>query len=150
MGERPVDCFTLAQTLLKLTIQFYRTDIKTLGTAGTLDFVNITSFFLNFGLEIADIARYLHYLAVAHEVNVRVLTGGGHLWGQDTGGTIQGGEGLIKLSHVPTDAWLLFHEIHLVTGISNLYGGLYSGNTTANDQGIGINRNLSCFQRLVV
>ena len=79
-----------------------------------------------------------------------MLTYGGHLRGQDTGGTIQSGEGLIKLGHMPADAWFLFDKIDLVSRIGNLQGGLYSGNTSADNQSIRINRNLSCFQRFVI
>jgi len=47
--------------------------------------------------------------------------------GEDAGGTVVGGEGLVELGHDAADADVLFHQIHLQAGIGQIEGSLNPG-----------------------
>jgi hypothetical protein len=51
--------------------------------------------------------------------------------GDNSHGTIVGGEGFIQLSHNPTDGRGLFEEIDIISGIRKIKGGLHPGNASA-------------------
>ncbi len=57
-----------------------------------------------------------------------------HFGRQDAGRAIQGGEGLVELSHVPTDGGFALHQIDVETRICDFKRSLDTGDTAANDQ----------------
>ena len=57
-----------------------------------------------------------------------------HLGGQDTGGAVQGGEGLVDLGHLAADGGLLFHDVHLEARVGDIQRGLDARDAAADDQ----------------
>jgi hypothetical protein len=48
-------------------------------------------------------------------------------------GTIVGGKGLIKFAHHAAYGGGCLHQVHEVTGVSEIKGGLHTGDAAAND-----------------
>ena len=102
--------------------------------AGALVHVHVTRLLADVHRKAAHKAGYPLHLAVG--VQGDILVGGGvhHFWGQNTGGAVQGGEGLVQLGHAPADGRLLFHNVHLEPGVGNVQRGLDTGDAAADDQ----------------
>lgn len=47
-----------------------------------------------------------------------------HLGGEDAGGAVQRGEGLVDLGHFAADGGLLFNNVHLEARVGNVQRGL--------------------------
>jgi len=73
-----------------------------------------------------------------------------HFRRSNAGGTIEGGEGFIKLQHVTADGGILFHQKDLKARVGDVQGGLHSGDTAANNHHVGVDRSLPGFKFLVV
>ena len=69
-----------------------------------------------------------------------------HFRGENTGGTIQGREGLVKLRHVTADGRFSFHQDHVVSAICNFEGSLDTRHATTNHKRIGVNIDAERFQ----
>ena len=57
-----------------------------------------------------------------------------HFGGQDTGGAVQRGEGLVQLGHLAADGGLLLHDVHVEARVGDVQRGLDAGDTAADDQ----------------
>ena len=64
-----------------------------------------------------------------------MLCGLNHLGGQNTSSAVQGGEGLVQLSHLAADGGLGLHDIYGEAGVSDIQSGLDTGDTAADHQG---------------
>src|SRR5581483_1447728 len=98
---------------------------------------------------IAHIALDLYYFRVGPEGDVFVRPDGGHFWGQNAGGAIQCGEGLIEFGHVPADARLAFNEKSLLSGVTQRESGMDARDPTADYKHIGMDGNLCGFEGVV-
>ena len=57
-----------------------------------------------------------------------------HFWGQNTGRTVERGEGLIELSHLSADCRFCFDNINREACVGNVKRGLNSGDTAADNK----------------
>lgn len=62
-------------------------------------------------MEITDVPGYRIDLAVAQQGDIFVASHGHHFGGENSGRTIQRGEGLVELGHVPADTGLLLYQV---------------------------------------
>ena len=83
-------------------------------------------------------------------MNIRVRPYGNHARCQDAGCAVQGGEGLVKLSHVTTDGRLALNHVYRMTGIRDFQGCLNACNPTTDDHGSFVNGNAQGFQWFVM
>ncbi len=82
--------------------------------ARALGLVHETGLFADGGLEGAHESGNLFHLGVGDDVDLLVLRSFHHLGGENARRAVQGGEGLVQLSHAPADGGPLFHDVHLV------------------------------------
>jgi hypothetical protein len=99
--------------------------------------------------EVANIARDLLDLAVGVETDHGVGPHRDHLWGEDAGRAVQGGEGLVQLGHVSAYGLEALHEMDPVSGIRDIQGRLDPRYSAADNQDIGQHRDLLGGQGLV-
>ena len=118
-------------------------------TAGAFGLVHITSLFLDGDPEVAHKALDGLHLRIRVNFNLFVLCRIHHFGGQDTGGTVQCGEGLVDLGHFAANGGLFLYNIHLKACVGNVQSGLDTGNAAANDQCPFLYRTGACGQRCV-
>ncbi len=149
-GEGPVDGRPLAQAHLKvvgdLAGQHARLGAFAAGgAAGRIDKARLVD---DGGLEVADVALDVSYLAVGQDLDVGVLHGPHHLAVHQRAGVLQAGKGLVELGHAPAQAGLLFHQIDLVPGVGDVERRLEAGDPAADDQGSAGDVHLTLLERL--
>ena len=66
--------------------------------------------------------------------DVRVLGHVHHLGGENAGGAVNGGEGLVELRHLAADGAFAFHHDNADAGISRVEGGLDASHAAADHQ----------------
>ena len=93
-----------------------------------------TGLFSNGDDEITDIAIHFLNLGVGQQGDIGMIANLHHFWCEDAGRAIQGGEGFIELSHMPTDGRFTFHQIDGETSICDFEGSLDTGDTASDDQ----------------
>ncbi len=75
-----------------------------------------------------------------------MLADSDHLRCQDASGTVQRGEGLVELGHLPSNGRLPLHQVDFLAGITYLQRGLNTGDPCPNDHGAGIHWHLPYVQ----
>jgi len=89
---------------------------------------------MDFGLEIADLAREFCYLAVSQQVNVRMPTDIQQLRRENSYSAVIGGKGLVQLGHFAPDTGVLFHQVDSDAHLAKIQSGLHPGYSTADDK----------------
>ena len=79
--------------------------------------------------EVADEPRHLLDLARHHELDVRVLADLDHLRGEDAGGAVERGKGLVEHRHVAADGRLALDEEHGAARVGDVERRLDAGDT---------------------
>ena len=136
LGEGRVDGASRIQPPVELVGRLFgRAFLLAEAAARTLAHIHASGFLSDFHMKIAHKACHLFHLAVG--VNSDIFMGRRlhHLRRQDTGRAVQGGEGLIKLGHPTADAGRFFHDVYLVTCLSDVEGRLDAGDAAADDEG---------------
>lgn len=150
LGERLVDGGTFLSELVEPVGYPHRAYFHA-GAAGGALVADIAGFLAHLHLKIAHITADVLYLRHAHQLDVGLVAGADHLGGQDTGGAIQGGKGLVELGHLPPDGRFLLDEVNRVAGFADLQRGLNAGDAASHDQGAGMDlRPARAERRLVV
>ncbi len=129
---------------------FLRALLLTNSAARAKFFVDKTRLLFYRHMEVAHIASHIRHFTPCQQRNVRVCSRLHHAWSENTRGTIQRGESLIELRHVPANGWFTFHQIHMESRIRNFKRRLDSRNAAAHHQSIWIDRNFDLFQRTVL
>ena len=111
-------------------------DDRAFATARTDPFFDVAGITTNLHLIVTDEARYFIYLAIGKQFDIWILSHRYHLRGSNTGGTVEGGEGLIKLEHMATDGGLSLYQIGLMARFSNIKGCLHAGDTTTHHEDV--------------
>ena len=111
------------------------TFLGTQAAAGALGGVYIPGLVPDGDGEVAHEALHLLHLGIGQNVDVFILGRIHHFRGENTGGAVQSGEGLVDLGHFPADGRLLLHNVHREARLGNIQGGLNPGDTAADDQG---------------
>ncbi len=78
-----------------------------------------------------------------------MLAHGEHLGGEDAGGAVQGGEGLVELGHVPADGRLALHHINVVAAVGDFQSRLDAGDAPADHEDVGVDLDRDGLQGLV-
>ena len=135
LGKRNVNGTAGIQTAVKFIFRFAAgTFFHARAAPGTAVFPHKPGFFANGHRKIPHITRHLFHFTVGIQVDVFILGRFHHFRGENTGRTVQCGEGFIQLCHFAADGGFLFHDIHFVPGVSHIQRRRQSGNTAANDQ----------------
>ncbi len=113
LGEGDIDGFAHPCLHIPFVRGFDRADLGAVSAAGTVR-LHIAGVLIDIDLEVADKTADTLHLGIGHEMDVLVLAHGHHFRRTDTGRTVQGREGLVKLEHVTPDGRLPFHKIGLV------------------------------------
>ena len=85
-------------------------------------------------LEIAHVTRNIFDLRVGQEFDFGMSTDIHHFGAKNSDATFDIRVHLIQLRHDATDGGFFLHQVNLVTGISQIQGGLDASNSAANDQ----------------
>ena len=102
------------------------------GRAGAL--VHKAGFAPHLHMKIAHVAGDGLHFAIGHQFDVGMPTGIHHLGAENSGTTVEGGEGFVELGHPAADGGLSFHQVDLIARIGNIQRGLDAGNPTADAQ----------------
>ena len=149
LREKPVDRLAAGEELIELVGYRHGADGRTFAAAGALTYVHVARLLLHLHLEIADVARNLGHFGVGQQGDVGVAGGQHHFGCQNAGRAVQGGEGLVQLSHAAADGGVLFYQEDVVSGVSNGQRRLDAGDTSAHHQRDRCDRHLALGQRLL-
>jgi len=129
-----VDCFALIQPEIEL-IGHLRGALLCTGSARrAFRIVNVSSFPVDLGLKVTDLAREFSYLAISQQVNVRMPTDIQQLRRENSYSAVIGGKSLVQLGHFAADAGVLFHQVDFDAHVAKIQSGLHPGYSTANDE----------------
>jgi len=103
LRERDINGFAPAQSHIKLAVYLHRTGFDTICTTSAFVLIYITRLLFDLDLKITHKALYLLYFGITKESYIRVLSHINHFGSENASRAIQGGEGLVQLSHAPTD-----------------------------------------------
>src|SRR5208283_5409675 len=92
-------------------------------------------------LEVADVPIHLGHFGVGPQGDIGMGAHRRHLRGQDAGGAIEGGEGLIELGHVAADGRFPLHQVDLLAGVGKRQGRVDAGDAAADHQNTGVDGN---------
>ena len=141
--------FTSSHFQIKIARQNCWTHLCTLTATCTLVPVNKRRFSLYLYLEIAQIALYLFNLTIGVKLDIGMSSHIIHLRRENTLGTIQGRESFTQSYHISTERWLSLNYNSFNSCIRQIKGCLHSSNSSTDDQGPLLNRNLKGMQRCV-
>ena len=128
MAERGV---ALPHPLVKGGRQRHRADLGA-GAAGVaLGRVDVAGFPVQGDGEMARLAFQPLDFGLGENLDVRMLGHLDELGGNQTGGTVVGGEGLVQLGHDPADGDVPFHQVHFVARGRRIQAGLHPGDAAA-------------------
>ena len=134
LGEGTVNGLVGTQSHLESAGHFHGADGSALAAGGAFRFIYVTRVLSDPDLEVAHITLNVHHLTVGQELNPGMSTDIHHLGPQNSGGTVQSGEGLIQLGHLAADGRFPLHQIDLVSGIGDVQGGLDASDASAYNQ----------------
>jgi hypothetical protein len=83
--------------------------------------------------EIALLALDCGDLREGQKLDVDVPADLDQLGGDDSHGAVIGREGLVQLGHHPANGTGSLHQIHIISGIREIQGGLHAGDSATND-----------------
>ena len=72
---------------------------------------------------------------------------GGHFRGEDTGGAVQRGEGLVEHGHVAADGGFTLDQVDVLAGVGERQGRVDAGDAAAHYQHVGINGDARLLER---
>jgi hypothetical protein len=90
--------------------------------------------FFDLHLEISRGALHGFQIRIGDKFYVQMPADLDQFWGDNSHGTIICGKGLIQLSHYSPYGRAFFKEVDVVSGVSQIKGGLHPGNPGTNDQ----------------
>jgi hypothetical protein len=99
--------------------------------------------------EVAHVSVDLGDLGVRPDGDVGMRLHVRHLRGEDAGGAVERGEGLVELGHVAADRRLAFHEVDVLAAVGEGERSLDAGDPAAHDQHGGVDVDAPRLQRLV-
>jgi hypothetical protein len=134
LGEGNIHGLAFIHAHIKLILYFLWALLGANAAADALVFINVPGSLEDFDLKVARISGDALYFGERDKVNVGVPADLDQLGGDNSHGTLIGGEGLIQLGHYPTDSWRPFHKVHIEARVGQIEGGLHSDNTTPCDQ----------------
>ena len=102
--------------------------------AGAYVFLDEASALLYFYVEITYKAAYLGDLAIGKDTYLLVLSHVNHLGSEYASGTVEGGEGLVELSHFSADGGLLFNYVYLKACVCDVKSSLNTCDTAADNE----------------
>jgi hypothetical protein len=103
LGISLIGGLSVAQTLIILTGQYYRTYVDAITTGRTFGSINITWGFADSNLEIPFIAFNLLYIGTGDQVDIKMPADLDQFGRENSHGTVIGGEGLVQFGHNPTN-----------------------------------------------
>jgi hypothetical protein len=108
-----------------------RADLCTFAAAGAFGWVDVAWFLREFYCKVSGITRNFLNFGQGQQFDVKVPADLDQLGGDDSHGTIVGGEGLIELCHYPAYGWQFFHQIDVVAGVGKIEGRLHAGDSAS-------------------
>ncbi len=115
---------------------FERTDQLAGTTARAIVFAHVARLFGDLHSEPVPVAVDGFNFGVGQQVDIVMMRRGGHFWGGDAGTTVERGEDLAQVNHLPADAGLALHQRDLVALVAQIERGLHSSNPAADHQRI--------------
>src|SRR5450759_2222752 len=135
LREGGIDCLAVTETCFKFIVDYFLWAFFPAYTAaGAVSSFNVPGMLIDRYREVADVSIHFLDFGICQHGDVGVIAHIHHFGRQDTGRAVKGGEGLIKLSHMPTDGWFALHQIYREASICNFKRGLYASNTSTDDQ----------------
>ena len=151
MREGRVDSLAVAEPGLELVIDdFLRAFFPADAAAGTILGLDVAGAFLDGDGEVPNKTVHFLHLGIGQQGDIGVVARQHHFRGQDAGRTVQCGEGLIKLGHVPADGWFAFHQVDREARIGDFEGSLDAGNASADDKCGRVDGDMQRFERFVM
>jgi len=89
---------------------------------------------VHFHPKVTHLPGKLRHFAVGKQIDFGMSTDIQQLRRQNSYRTVIGGEGLVQLGHLATDAGVLLHEVNLDAHIAQIKGRLHPGYPAANDE----------------
>ena len=131
LGIEPVNRFALRQPEVEFVGHRHRANLGTGPAAGAFAGVDVARFFIHADRKIPRLTRDALYFRQGVDLDVQVPTAFHQFGGDDAHGAVIGGEGLVQLGHDPADGRLLFHQMDIETGVSQVQGRLHPGDPGA-------------------
>lgn len=119
------------QCLIVFAGQDYWTYFSTVSTGGTFGFIDIPGCLVEGDPKITLRSLNLFYFRTSNEVDIQMPADLDQFRGDNSHGTVIGGEGLVQLTHNPADRGGLFNKVDQVPGIGKIKGCLHSSNPSA-------------------
>jgi len=113
LSKRHVHGFPFIHTDVELILYLLGTFLGTNAAADALVFINVPSRLEHFDLKVSRVSGDALYFSESNKVDVGVPADLDQLRGDNSHGTLVGGEGLIELGHNPADARGPFHKMHI-------------------------------------
>jgi hypothetical protein len=113
LGKRHIHGFAFVHAHIELILYFLRALLGANAAADALVFINVPGSLKDFDLKVARVSGDTLYFGESNKVDVGVPADLDQLGGDNSHGTLIGGEGLIQLGHDPTDSRRPFHKVHI-------------------------------------
>ncbi len=150
LGEWSVNSISISKPLVPYARYSNRTDSGAFTTSCAYTLFYIPRLSTDLDRVVTDVSRYFLYLAVRKQFNVRILGYVNHFWRPDTGSTIQGGERLVELEHMPPDCGFFFNQIYRMTWIADVQRRLHAGYAATHHHNIRQNIHFTRFKAVVM
>jgi hypothetical protein len=137
LRKRDIDGLSLSKPHIKFIRKGDRALGHTVCTGCAFVDIHIAGFLPEDHLEMSGFPFDMEHLGIGEEVDVGMVRRIDHLGRDDASRAIQGGKGLVQLSHVAANRKVLLHQMDLKPFFSNVEGRLHPGNACADDQGLG-------------
>jgi hypothetical protein len=111
-----------------------RAVFNTTPTSGTQLHIDTACSFFDLYLEISRAALHGFQIRIGDKFYVQMPADLDQFRGDNSHGTIICREGFIQLSHDASYGRAFFKEVDVISGVSQIKGGLHTGNSAPNDQ----------------
>ena len=150
LWKTAADRFSFSQVCVPTIRYRHGTDFFALAATGANTLFYKAGISTDLHRVITDKSGYFRHFTVGQKFNIRILCHFYHFRGSDTGSTIECGEGLVELKHMPADGGVFFYQVYFMTRIANIQGSLHPGNAASHHHDIRMNGNLAGFEALMV
>ncbi len=135
LREGSIDRLAVSQAGLEdIVDDFLRAFLPADAAAGAVLGLDIAGALLDGDGEIADIPIHFLDLGIGQQGDVGVVANLNHLGCQDAGRAVEGGEGLVKLGHMPADGRFALHQVDRESRVRDFQGSLDAGDPATHDQ----------------
>ena len=134
LGIAPIGGMTVDHPYVEHAFYLHRTDFGALSTAGAFIKFDVSSFLSDGDLKVPRIPFDFVYFSIGDGLYVEVSSGLHQPGGYYTHSAVVGGEGLVELSHHPTNIAFLLQQVDLEAGVAQVEGGLHAADPTSHHQ----------------